>query len=99
MSPEDQEVLLESIDEAFGFTEHDFEDGKLIYTKWGDETNYTDVEDLGHLTLKIGKNIGDIYIDKIKTDGWVIVGVGTILHCDDLDAGLGYVPDFEGYLL
>jgi hypothetical protein len=104
MTQEDQELLLESIDEAFGFTKADFEKdstGRLvpIYTKWGSEENYTDIEDLGHVSFKISKNLGDIYIKKIHTDSWVIVGEGTYLHCDDLYAGMGYVEDFEGYLL
>lgn len=104
MSPEDQELLLGSIDEAFGLTKHDFEKderGKLvpIYTKWGDGQTMIDIENLEHRALKISKNLGDVYIDKIKTDSWVIVGEGTTLHCDDLQAGMGYVPDFEGYLL
>lgn len=104
MSPEDQDLLLGSIDEAFGFTKHDFEKdehGKkiLIYTKWGPKDSRIDIEDLGHVALKISKNLGDVYIDKIKTDSWVIVGEGTNLHCDDLEAGMGYVPDFNGYLL
>jgi hypothetical protein len=100
MSLEDQEILLGSIDEAFGFTKYDFDkEGKPIYTKWGDENKYTDIENLGHVSFKIGKNLGDIYIDKIHTDAWVIVGEGTNLHCEDLHAGMGYVPDFEGYLL
>lgn len=104
MTQEDQELLLMSIDEAFGFTKHDFEknsDGKLvpIYTKWGNEENRTDIEDLGDISFKISKNLGDIYIDKIHTDAWIIVGDGTTLHCDDLYAGLGLVEDFEGFLL
>lgn len=104
MTKEESEILLGSIDEAFGFTRHDFKDdesglSKPIYTKWGNETNFTDIENLGGVSFKISKNLGDIYIDKIHTDGWVIVGIGTTLHCDDLYAGLGYVPDFEGYLM
>ena len=90
------------IEEAFGFTKYDFEvvDGekKLIYTKWGDETNFIDVENLQHRSLKINKNLGDIYIDKIQTDGWVIVGVGTTLHCDDLQTGEDIITDYEGYI-
>lgn len=104
MTKEESELLLGSIDEAFGFTKHDFEKDELgrkvpIYTKWGNEEEYTDIEDLGHVSFKISKNLGDIYIDKIHTDAWVIVGVGTTLHCDDLYAGMGYVPDFEGFLM
>lgn len=103
MTKEEQELLLMSIDEAFGFTKHDFEvvDGRKvpIYTKWGTEEDYTDITDLGHVSFKISKNLGDIYIDKIHTDGWVIVGKGTTLHCDDLYAGMGYVDEFEGFLM
>ena len=98
-----KELLLESIDEAFGFTKWDFEviDGRKvpIYTKWGTEEQHTDIENLGHVSFKISKNLGDIYIDKIHTDAWVIVGEGTTLHCNDLHAGMGYVPDFEGFLM
>ena len=87
------------IQEALGFTKYDFdEDGKLIYTKWGSEENHIDVEDLKHRSLKISGKIGDIYINKIKTDGWVIVGEGTTLHCDDIDAGEGVVTDYEGFI-
>lgn len=99
MKGRDAELLLESIDESFGLTKHDFKGGLPIYTKWGDEKNYIDVSDLGHRSLKISKNLGDVYIDKISTDAWVIVGKGTTLHCDDLYAGMGYVDEFEGYLM
>lgn len=103
MSPEDQELLLSTIDEAFGFTKHDFEevDGKKvpIYKEWGEGDKVINIEDLGDLTFKISKNLGDIYIEKIDTNAWVIVGEGTTLHCDDLTAGMGYVTDFGGYLL
>lgn len=100
MTQEDQDTLLGSIDEAFGFTKHDFDaDGKPIYTKWGTPDDYTDIEDLKHVSFKISKDLGDVYIDKIHTDAWVIVGTGTTLHCEDLHAGLGYVDGFEGYLI
>lgn len=103
MNGEDAELLLTSIDESFGLTAHDFEendDGKLvpIYTKWGDK-EMIDIEDLKHRSLKISKNIGDIYIDKISTDCWIIVGKGTKLHCADMHAGLGVVNNFDGFLL
>lgn len=104
MTKEEQELLLMSIDEAFGFTKHDFEEdfeGRKvpIYIKWGEGEDATDIEDLGSVSMKISKNLGDIYIDKLHTDAWVIVGKGTTLHCDDLYAGMGYVPDFEGFLM
>lgn len=99
MKGKDAELLLSSIDESFGLTKYDFKDGKPIYTKWGTPENYIDIADLGHRSLKISKNLGDIYIEKIKTDCWVIVGKGTRLHCDDLDAGMGYVDNFEGFLM
>lgn len=104
MTPEEQENLLMKITDAFGFVKEDFEpneEGKLvpIYTKWGTEDKYIDIEDLGDLSFKISKNLGDIYIDKIKTNGWVIVGKGTTLHCNDLTVGEELVTDFEGYLL
>lgn len=93
------EELLMKIEEAFGFTKHDFKEGRLIYTKWGTKDGYTDVEDLGDRSLKIGKNLGDVYIDKIKTNKWVIVGKGTTLHCDDLIVGEELVENFEGFLI
>lgn len=104
MKDKDAELLLESIDESFGFTKYDFKKNKEnmlipIYTKWGTPKEHTDIENLGHISFKISKGLGDIYIEKIHTDGWVIVGKGTTLHCDDLEAGMGYVPDFEGYLM
>jgi hypothetical protein len=99
MKGKNAELLLESIDESFGLTKHDFENGKPIYTKWGSEDDYIDVADLKHRSLKISKNLGDIYIDSIHTDSWIIVGKGTTLHCDDMDAGMGYVDNFEGFLM
>jgi hypothetical protein len=93
------EQLLESIGDAFGFTKHDFEDGHLIFTKWGTPENHIDVENLGKYSLKISKDLGDIYVDKIKTDEWVIVGKGTTLHCEDIQAEKGVVKDFEGFLM
>ena len=93
------ENLLMKIEDCFGFTKHDFKDGKPIYTVWGDEDHKIDIANLNNLSLKISKNLGNIYIDKINTDGWVIVGIGTTLFCDDLVAGMGYVPDFEGFLM
>lgn len=99
MSGKEAEDLLVSIDESFGLTRHDFKDGEVIYNKWGTEDSYTNLADLGHLSLKISKNLGDIHIAKIHTDAWVIVGKGTNLTCDDLEAGLGYVDNFEGFLM
>lgn len=99
MTVEESGLLLESIDESFGFTKHDFDKGRPIYTKWGTPEDYTDIEDLGTISFKISKNLGDVYIDKIHTDAWVIVGKGTTLHCDDLYAGMGYVDEFEGFLI
>lgn len=96
---EEGEVIMGKIEEAFGFTKYDFDkDGKLIYTKWGDEKSFIDVEDLKRRSLKISKNLGDIYIDKIRTDGWIIVGVNTTLHCDDMEAGEDIITDYEGYI-
>lgn len=104
MTEQEQEELLMKIDRAFGFTKHDFQldlnGNKVpIYTKWGTEDNYTDIEDLGPVSMKISKNLGDIYINKIHTDAYIIVGKGTNLFCNDLHAGLGYVPNFEGFLM
>lgn len=104
MTKAEQEALLMSIDRAFGFTKHDFEtdiEGHKvpIYTKWGNEESYTDIEDLGDVSMKISKNLGDIYIDKIHTDKWIIVGKGTTLHCPDLYAGEELVENFEGFLM
>ncbi len=94
------EKLLESIGEAFGLTKHDFIDGRPFYTVWGeDEKTRIDLANLGDRSLKISKNLGDIYIDKISTDHWVVVGRGTTLHYDDLHAGKGFVDNFEGFLM
>lgn len=93
------EALLVKVEDSFGFTEHDFEDGKPIYTKWGSDENAFDIENLGDVSLKISKNLGDIYIEKIRTNKWVIVGKGTTLHCDDIEAGEGVELDFEGFLM
>ncbi len=92
------EAIMGQIEEAFGFTKYDFKGGRLIYTKWGDESNFTDVEDLGSRSLKINGKLGDIYIDKIRTDGWVIVGEGTTLNCDDIEAGESIVTEYEGFI-
>lgn len=105
MTIRESEKLLESISDSFGFTKEDFRDGKPIYTKWGADENgnprdeIVDIADLGHRSFKISKNLGDIYIDTIHTDEWVIVGEGTTLHCDDLVAGKGVVTDFKGFLM
>lgn len=93
------EELLLKIDEAFGLTKHDFKDGKPIYTQWGDEDNAIDIENLGDRSLKISKKLGDIYIKKIKTNKWVIVGKGTNLHCEDIEVGEELVDNFEGFLM
>ncbi len=91
------------IEEAFGFTKYDFRknesgENRLIYTKWGSPESFTDVEDLGNKSLKINGKLGDIYIDKIRTDGWVIVGKGTNLICPDIEAGEDIVTEYEGYI-
>lgn len=107
MKGKDAELLLESIDEAIGLTKHDFDkDGQPYYTKWGadengevDPANLIEISNLGHRSLKIGKKLGDIYLDEINTDGWVIIGKGTILHCDNINAGMGVVDNFEGFLM
>ena len=99
MTNEESEQLLMKITDAFGLTKHDFVDGVPIYTKWGNEDKYIDIADLGHHSLKISKNLGDVYIEKISTDGWVIVGEGTALHCDDIHAGEEIVKDFTGFLM
>jgi hypothetical protein len=99
MNGEEAEQLLMKIEEAFGLTKHDFEDGTPIYTKWGTEENYVDIENLGDHSLKISKNLGDVYIDKISTNKWVVVGKGTTLHCDDITAGEELVENFEGFLM
>lgn len=100
MTKAEAEELLMKIDKAFGFTADDFDDtGHLIYTKWGTEESHIDVEDLGDRSLKISKNLGEIYIDKIRTNKWIIVGKGTTLICDDMEAGEEIVTDFEGFLM
>ena len=99
MKGKEAEQLLMKIEEAFGLTKHDFKDGVLIYTKWGTEESHIDVANLGDRSLKIGKKLGDVYIDKIATNKWVIVGKGTTLHCEDITAGEGLVENFEGFLM
>ena len=99
MKGKEAEELLMKIDEAFGLTKHDFEDGRPIYTKWGSESNYIDIANLGNKSLKISKNLGDVYIDKISTNKYVVVGKGTTLHCNDIYAGEDVVRDFEGFLM
>lgn len=87
------------IQEALGFTKYDFdENGRPFYTKWGSEDDYVDTENLGDISLKINGGIGDIYIDKIRTNGWVIVGKGTTLHCDDIEVGEALITDYEGFI-
>jgi hypothetical protein len=99
---EEGQTIMGQIQEAFGFTKYDFEnvDGekRLIYTKWGTGADQIDVENLGDRSLKINGDLGDIYIDKIRTDGWVIVGKGTTLHCPDIEAGEDIVTEYEGYI-
>ena len=93
------EEIMMKIEQALGFTKYDFDsDGKLIYAKWGEENNQIDVENLGGRSLKINKNLGDIYIDRIRTDGWVIVGSGTKLHCDDIEVGEEVITDYKGFI-
>lgn len=87
------------ITECFGLTKHDFIAGAPIYTKWGIAGDYIDIADLGERSLKISKNLGDVFIEKIKTDGWVIVGKGTNLNCDDITVGKKLVKDFDGFLM
>lgn len=99
---EQGEVIMGQIEEAFGFTKYDFEDvdgqKKPIYTKWGLPEDYIDVADLGNKSLKINGKLGDIYIDKIRTNGWVIVGLGTTLHCDDIEVGEDIITEYEGFI-
>lgn len=99
---EEGEAIMGQIQEAFGFTKYDFHtvDGRrvLIYDKWGTPEDFTDVANLGAKSLKINGKLGDIYIDKIRTDGWVIVGEGTTLHCDDIEAGEDIVTEYEGFI-
>ena len=99
MTKKQQEELLMKIEDCFGFTQHDFVDGKPIYTKWGEGESQIDVARLGNRSLKISKNLGDIYIDKISTNKWVVVGRGTTLHCKDMEVGEELVEDFEGFLM
>lgn len=99
MKGKQAEELLLKIDQAFGFTQHDFVEGKPMYTKWGTEEDLIDIADLGDRSLKIGKDLGDVYFDKISTNKWVIVGKGTTLHCDDLTVGEELVENFEGFLM
>ncbi len=99
MAKKQDEKLLMDIKKAFGFTKEDFKDGKPIYTKWGTgETSY-DIEDLADHSLKISKDLGDIYIERIRTDEYILVGEGTTLHCNDMKAGKDIVLDFKGFLM
>lgn len=100
MKDKQAEELLMKIDLAFGLTKEDFQSGHVLYTIWpGTKGKNFNIEDLGDYSLKISKNLGDIYIDKISTDKWIIVGKGTTLHCDDLHAGESVIRGFEGYLM
>lgn len=104
MKGKEAEELLLQIQESFGLTKYDFKENAdrlkvPIYTKWGDAEKYTDLENLGEKSLKISKNLGDIYIEKIRTDKWIVVGRGTTLHCDDMEAGESIVLNFQGFLM
>lgn len=99
MKGREAEELLMKIDKAFGYTKEDFVNKRPIFTKWTTKDFSLDVENLGEYSLKISKNLGDVYIDKISTDKWVVVGKGTTLHCDDLHAGEAVIRGFEGYLM
>jgi hypothetical protein len=88
------------IDKAFGLHKADFEKGRPLYTVWPgmqDESAF-DLANLGDWSLQISKNLGDVYIDKIFTNKWVVIGKGTRLHCDDLHAGEAVIRGFEGYM-
>lgn len=92
--------LLMQITDCFGLTKYDFDkEGVPIYTKWGDVKNHIDIANLGDYSLKISKNLGDVYIDKIHTNKWVVVGEGTTLHCADLQVGEKLVENFTGFLM
>lgn len=94
------ENLLMKIEDCFGFTKHDIDsEGKPIFTKWGTGKNTTNIADLKDVSFKMSKNLGDVYIEKLHTNKWVVVGKGTTLHCDDLEAGEGVELDFEGFLM
>lgn len=99
MKGKEAEELLMKIEESFGYTKEDFENGKPIYTQWGEGEGAIRLDDLGDRSFKLSKNLGDIFIDKIHTNKWVVVGKGTTLHCPDLQAGEGVVTDFEGFLM
>lgn len=99
MSGKEAEELLMQIEDCFGLTKHDFKDGAPIYTKWGIGDAQIDIADLGDHSLKISKNLGDVFIEKIRTNKWVVVGKGTTLHCDDIAVGEALVEDFEGFLM
>lgn len=98
MTKKDENLLMK-IKNAFGLTADDFQNGKPIYTKWGFGDETRDIENLGDYSLKISKNLGDIYISKIRTDEYVLVGEGTTLHCDDIEAGKEIVTNFKGFLM
>ncbi len=98
MTKKDEKILM-NIKNAFGLMADDFEHGKPIYTKWGFGDDIYDIENLGDCSLKISKNLGDIYIKKIYTDEYILVGEGTSLHCDDMYAGKDVITDFKGFLM
>lgn len=100
MKGREAEVFLMGIDKAFGLHKGDFNKGRPLYNVWPGmqgERSF-DVSDLGDWSLEISKNLGDVYIDKISTNKWVVVGKGTTLHCDDIHAGKGVVRGFDGYM-
>lgn len=100
MTRKEEEALMVKIQNAFILNEADFENGRPLYNVWPGmmgESKF-DLASLDDWSLKIRKNLGDVYIDKISTNKWVVVGKGTILHCDDLTVGEELVENFEGYM-
>lgn len=100
MKGKEAEELLRKMDKGFTLNAADFENGRPLYTVWPGmkgESSF-DVANLGDWSLQISKNLGDVYIEKISTNKWVVVGKGTTLHCDDIHAGEAVVRGFEGYM-
>lgn len=93
------EQLMAKIEHAFGLEKLDFRDGRPVYTKWGTPEDHIDIADLKHRSFKLAGDLGDVYIEKLHTDKWIVIGKGTTLHCDDIYAGEEIVKNFEGYLM
>lgn len=100
MKGKQAEELMMKMDKGFCLHKGDFNNGRPLYNVWPGmqgESKF-DIADLGDWNLEISKNLGDVYIDKISTNKWVVVGKGTTLHCDDIHAGEAVIRGFDGYM-